>query len=124
MKKFTICKKKLSFSQSVDCGVLTKQEELQQAINFKSAVQTDLDKPSISLVKKLCYPQQYAFSTNAMRRGCDHESTVVEEFLYWFSVEHEDCNFSNCGFLIDKRYPFLGATPDGIMYCLYHGKYL
>ena len=41
------------------------------ASNFKSAVQTDPDKPSISLVKKLCYPQQHAFSTNATRWGCD-----------------------------------------------------
>ena len=94
------------------------------ASNFKSAVRTNPDKPSISLVKKLCYPQQHAFSTNAMRWGCDHESTAVEEFLDWFSVEHEDCNFSNCGFLINKRYPFLVATPDGIVHCSCHGKYL
>ena len=94
------------------------------ASNFKSAVRTDPDKPSISLVKKLCYPQQHAFSTNATRWGCDHESTAVEEFLDWFSVEHQDCNFSNCGFLINKRYPFLGVTPDGIVHCSCHGKYL
>ena len=25
--------------------------------------------------------------------------------------------FFNCGFLINKRYPFLGATPDGIVHC-------
>ena len=65
------------------------------ASNFKSAVQTDPDKLSIFLVKKLCYPQQHAFNTNATRWGCDHESTAVEQFLDWFSVEHEDRNFSS-----------------------------
>ena len=94
------------------------------ASNFKSAVQTYPDKPSVSLVKKLCYPHQHAFSTSATRWGCEHESTAVEEFMDWFSMEHEDCNFSNCGFLINKKHPFLGASPDGIVHCSCHGKYL
>ena len=94
------------------------------ASNFKSAVRTDPCKPSVSLVKKICYPQQHVFSNSATRWGCEHEATTVEEFLDWFAVEHSDCSFSNSGFIINSEFLFLGASPDGIVCCSCHGRYL
>lgn len=94
------------------------------ASNFKSAVRTNHNKPSVSLVKKLCYPQEHSFTSNATKWGCEHEANAVEEFFDWFSLEHEDPRLSSCGFMINKNYPFLGASPDGVIYCSCHGKYL
>ena len=94
------------------------------ASNFKSAVRTNPSKPPVSLVKKLCYPQQHAFTSSATKWGCEHEATAVEEFFDCFSLEHDDSKLANCGFMINKKYPFLGASPDGIVYCSCHGKYL
>ena len=54
------------------------------ASNFKSALCTDPCKPSVSLVKRLWYPQQHAFSTSATRWGCEHEANAVEDFLIGF----------------------------------------
>ena len=39
-------------------------------------------------------------------------------------MEHNDCNFSNRGFVINKKFSFLGASPDGIVNCSCHGKHL
>lgn len=80
------------------------------ATNFKLAVHTNPNQPFISLVKKLCYPQQHAFTSSATRWGCEHETTAVEEFFDWFTLEHENPELSGCGFVINKNYPFLGAV--------------
>ena len=37
------------------------------ASNFKAAVSTDPAKPAVSLIKRICYPQAYKFSTEATR---------------------------------------------------------
>ena len=36
------------------------------ASNFYSVLHTSCDKPSLSLVKRLCYPEAYKFSTSAV----------------------------------------------------------
>ena len=51
-------------------------------------------------------------------------NTKLMQLRNWFSVEYNDCNFSNCGFMINKKFPFLGASPDGIVNCSCHGKHL
>ena len=45
-------------------------------------------------------------------------------FLVAFSLEHDNSKLASCGFMINMKYPFLGASPDDIVYCSCHGKYL
>jgi len=93
--------------------------------NFKLALRTNPNRPSISLVKKLCYPLQHGFYTSsATRWRCEHETSAVEEFFSWFTLEHGNPELSSCGFIINKKYRFLGASPDGIVNRSCHGKYL
>ena len=33
-------------------------------------------------------------------------------------------NFDNCGLVVNPKYPFMGASPDGIITCSCHGKSL
>ena len=66
------------------------------ANNFKCAVQTNPDKPSASLVKKVCYPQQHAITNSTTRSGCEHESTAVDEFFNWFSLDYDDPELLRC----------------------------
>ena len=94
------------------------------ASNFKSAVRTNPNQPSVSLIKRICYPQQHVFTNSATRWGCEHEATAVDEFFNWFSLDHDDPELLSCGFVISKKFPFLGASPDGIVTCSCHGKYL
>ena len=106
MTKFATLRKPRNFSLSVCCGLFTEQAVRITASNFKCAVQTNPNKPSISLVKKMCYPQQHAFANSATRWGCEHEVTAVDEFFNWFSLEHDDTELLSCGLVINKKFPF------------------
>ena len=94
------------------------------ASNFKAAVCTNAKTPSVSLVKKLCYPEAYRFSSAATVWGCEHESAAVDEFLEWFVVDHTDIQYCKSGLVVNEKFPFLGASPDGVVECSCHGKFL
>ena len=42
------------------------------------AVHTDPHKPSLSLVRALCYPETVRFTTSATQYGCEHEHKAVD----------------------------------------------
>lgn len=65
------------------------------ASNLKTARKTNTAKPAKSLVKFICYPEAHKFSTAATRWGCKHEGSLN----------------------IDPRWPYLGASADGIVDC-------
>ena len=84
------------------------------ASNFKAAVHTNSDRPSLSLVKKLCYFEAHRFASVATSWGCQQESHAIEEFLDSFAVGHQDPSFQQSGLVVNRKYPFLGASPDGV----------
>ena len=94
------------------------------ASNFKAAVSTNAGNPSISLIKKLCYPEACRFSNAATLWGCQHESDAIGEFIETFAIDHIDTRLEQCGLVVNTEYPFLGASPDGIVYCACHGRSL
>ena len=94
------------------------------ASNFKAAVHTNPEKPSLSLVRKLCYPSVFKFKSAATIWGCEHESDAVGEFLDSIGMDHQDIKFEESGLVVNKDYPFIGATPDGIIHCSCHGTSL
>ena len=51
------------------------------ASKMKTACHTDPVAPSISLIKQICYPKQYSFSTSATRWGCDHEDIARQVYF-------------------------------------------
>ena len=57
-----------------------------------------IEKPSISLIKQICYPKK--FYSPATEWGCKNEKTAKE--LYLSLIQEE---------------PFLGATPDALIHC-------
>ena len=46
------------------------------ASKVKGILQTSTEHPSVSLIKNICYPEAYNFSTCATRWGCKHEKTA------------------------------------------------
>jgi len=86
-----------------------------------ATVKCDVDPYAISLVKKLCYPEVYKFSS---AWGCEHEVDAIQDFLDSFTVEHVAVEFSRCGLTVNVAYPFLGASPDGIVSCSCYGRML
>jgi len=105
------------YNSGVIYGESTEQEGLQPALS-------SLQKPSVSLILRLCYPSAYKFKSVSTIWGCEHESDAVEEFLDSFAMDHQDVKFKESGLVVNKEYPFLGATPDGIIQCSCHSTSL
>lgn len=76
------------------------------ASRFKSACHTDPSYPSLSLIMSICHPETKTASTCW---GCEHESTAHSKYVT--SVGHE----TECGLFISSEYPFIGASPDGLV---------
>ena len=87
------------------------------ASKFKSAVRTDKHQPSVSLIKAICYPQSMRFSSAATAWGCDHERTALDKYKAKAEKKHTGLSFSNSGLVVDVKYPFIGASPDGVVSC-------
>ena len=45
---------------------------------FKAVCRTSLERPSLSLLNQMCYPERFKFVSKAMRWGCDHENNARE----------------------------------------------
>ena len=74
------------------------------ASKIRAAVHTNIEKPSVSSIKTICYPSKYT------RWGCDHEEEAVKEY-------EKGLQISPTGLVIHPSYPHLGASPDRILTC-------
>ena len=84
---------------------------------FKVVCHTDVNSPLLSLIMRICHPELSKFRGSATCWGCEHESTVRGKYESMNLEKH--CNFSvsDCGFFINFDYPFIGASPDGLVTC-------
>ena len=68
-------------------------------------------------MKSICYPEAHNFSTAATRWGCEHEGGARKAYQIEINRFHESLTISDSGLNIDPRWPYLGASPDGIVDC-------
>ena len=68
----------------------------------------------------MCYPEVFKFSNEATRWGFQHEQLALETYLN--GSQHQNVKVSKCGLFISIDYPFLGASPNGIVECSCCGK--
>ena len=78
---------------------------------------SDPAQPSQSLIKTICYPDVFNFSTAATRYGCKHEDVAIAEYEKQMKLKHENFKVVKCGTFINKDFPFLQATPDFLCSC-------
>ena len=50
------------------------------ASKMHSILHTNSDMPSVSLIKRICYPESYRFSTEATNWGCQHEKFALDAY--------------------------------------------
>ena len=92
------------------------------ASKFKAACRTDPASPSLSLIMAICHPETLRFSTSATKWGCQHEKTALEEYKQSNSDHHKNLKVSDSGLFISIEYPFIGASPDGLIECCCCGQ--
>ena len=84
---------------------------------------TKIDKPSKSLVQKLCYKQPI-INSPALSWGIINESTALQSYENLIKDVHKDLSITKSGLLLSSDYHFLGASADAICECECHGKWL
>ena len=87
------------------------------ASRFRQVLHTDPHKPSLSLLKSICYPEVNRFSTRATKWGCKHEKDALLAYKKQSLKLHQEMSVTPTGFHIHPKHPFLGATPDALVNC-------
>lgn len=87
------------------------------ASNAKAICRTSLTQPSISLVRKVCYPLDQRFHSDATDWGLNNEEVARNCYIAAIAHYHEDFTCSKSGLQISLEHPFLAATPDGLVKC-------
>ena len=87
------------------------------ASRLKAAVCTNVAQPSQSLIKGICYPEGTSFISKATAWGCDHEAKARKEYQNLVHDQHIEFSISKNGLFIHTSYPFMGASPDGVVNC-------
>ena len=59
------------------------------------------------------------FKTAATKWGCDHERVAQEKYIQLSQHSHNEFNFQEAGLFLSTKYPFVGASPDGLVKCLW-----
>lgn len=92
------------------------------ASRMRAVCHTNLADPSQSLIKSICYPEAFQFTTKATAWGCSHERQARE--MYEKVSKSQDQNFSveENGLFVNPKWPYIGISPDGIICCLCCGK--
>lgn len=87
------------------------------ASKFKAVCSTALEKPALSLIKAICYPNKVKLTTKAVKWGCKHEETALKQYSSAKGKDHLNFEVCKSGLIISNEYPFFGASPDGLITC-------
>ncbi|XP_061620872.1 uncharacterized protein LOC133473279 isoform X4 [Phyllopteryx taeniolatus] len=89
------------------------------ASNVKALMHTSILEPSRSLIHRICYPGSWELRTEEKdtRWGCQHEKSAMKLYSSIQATSHTDFRTSECGFIVWKEKPHMGASPDAIVSC-------
>ncbi|XP_054928517.1 uncharacterized protein [Dermacentor andersoni] len=83
---------------------------------------TRLEVPSISLLKRICYPHENKASSPALRYGRQNESNALGEYKLTATKSHQQVQFKEAGLLVSQAHIYLGATPHMLVQCACCGE--
>ena len=92
------------------------------ASRMKAVCRTDHTNPSQSLIKTICYPESFRFTTKQTTWGCKHEKAAHDQYTKATWEKHVDFEVKDSGLVINPKWPFIGASPDGVVSCQCCGK--
>lgn len=93
------------------------------ASKMHSVFVSDFDNPALSTVRAVCYPNNS--STNqcpATAWGRQNEENGRTQYKLQTMKHRCDMQVSECGFIINPKFPQVGASPDGLVQCTCCGK--
>ena len=78
---------------------------------------TNPAQPSQSLIKSVCYPHLFKVNTKVVLHGYKHEADAIKAYGEEMKNSYADLKLSQCGLVINKKYPWIHATPDFLVSC-------
>lgn len=87
------------------------------ASKFKGVCRTKIQKPSLSLLKSICYPQKFTFTSKQTTYGLKNESIALDEYMQQMRQLHINPRGKRVGFCISQKQPEFGASPDMVIDC-------
>ena len=108
-------------TQAIKIGLKQRAGRI-TASKLKAACRTKLHKPSSSLINSICYREANTFSNAATSWGLNNEAQARACYAEEINKTHEHFSVSECGLFVYPQKPFLGASPDGIVYCKCYGS--
>lgn len=88
---------------------------------WKEVCSTSISKPSITILRRICYPDAVKFSSPSIRYGNKYEEVAVNALFRAVADLHGDITQEKSGLVISNEEPCLGASPDAIFRCSCHG---
>ncbi|KAK3922033.1 Chromatin modification-related protein YNG2 [Frankliniella fusca] len=82
-----------------------------------SVLHTDIENPSITVIKNICYPFSRTFVSYWMKRGKALEHKIRNDYYNEMNSVHEELQVKEAGLHIPLEIPCTGATPDGFVRC-------
>ena len=92
------------------------------ASKMKAVCHTNQAHLSRSLIKTICYPEEFSFSSKQTAYGSKNEKKARELYYKTSVKDHNDFQLSESGLVINPKWPVIGASPDGVVSCICCGK--
>ena len=92
------------------------------ASRMKAVCHTDAANPAQSLVKSICYPESFSFTSRQTAWGCKHEKSARDLYLTAAKKNHTNLQVQDSGLVINPLWPSIEASPDGIISCTCCGR--
>lgn len=77
---------------------------------------TSLTRPSVSIVKRICYPESSFFSPST-DWGRHKEDVTRRAYVAETSKQHSSFKCEAAGVHISTEYPYIAASPGGLISC-------
>ena len=90
-----------------------------------SVLHTDIQNPSKSLLKSICFPDKKELRVPAVLWGKENEKDALKDYEQTMKTmvpQHINWSCQKAGLLVDTDLPFIGASADGVTLCDCHGK--
>ena len=100
-------------------GRLTASEhhELYSKFNTISKVRSPTHPKTALRSCSIIFPDDKSKNLEPVKWGRDNEGSALKAFYVKEDVKHIEFKLENVGLFLDKDKGYIGASPDGIMYC-------
>lgn len=89
------------------------------ASNFKDCCVASIDNPSITLINRMMNPMHFGFYPRNLTRK---KKKALEQHFRSKVLQHEELEQYECGLIINPKFPYFAASPDGLITCDCHGE--